>query len=248
MEDSPLCSSIDLITDLSVLVITFHGKCSKRSFVPDPTSSKKIEWFEGTGTVIGSKRNVVFIMTALHCQAESKFSYFIKGVISSQEQVPATLVLNKFVEENNGIDIAILSCSADLLDAAIVSRAMELQWQRQQISHCIGAPVWLIHFPTVTDVDQDSTHRLKHPVNPTVSQGYVLSQCSSDGTFDSTITATGGSSGGLVIDSAGTILGAHDSQHDDTADNSVASTHREVREIFSHLECSRQLSHLEFLR
>jgi hypothetical protein len=230
--------SIRLVQDLSVLVITHPGKWKEGSFHPSKFSVRKIDWFEGTGTVIGIKRNRVSILSSIHCEPNSKYSFFVKGAITNQEQVVATLSLNRFEEEDNGIDVAIFSCDASCFDAEVLSRMTQyLRWNfSAQIVRHPPLPVtnlYLVHYPTLQE-EQDITRRLHEPVFSEVATGVLVSVDSE--CFDSTIVATAGSSGGLIVSEEGYILGSHDSQHNDTPDGSTLSTHRmctAVREALS---------------
>lgn len=232
------------IVDLSVLVIMYPGKWSQSSFLPNCFSKRKIDWFEGTGTIIGVKRNRVFILSSVHCIPGTKFSFFIKGHITNHEQLPVTLVLNQFVEADNGIDIAIFSCDVRLLDQAMVAGIDSIRWHAPDRFRT-GSPVWLVHYPTSSEPDGvPSTHRLFNACYPTVSMGFVISDDFNSLTIDSTIIATGGSSGGLIIDENGLAVAVHDSQHDETPDNTPVSTHRMVRELRLTLASNKQLCNL----
>ena len=114
--------------DLSVLVIMYPGKWSQSTFLPNCFSKRKIDWFEGTGTIIGVKRNRVFILSSIHCIPGTKFSFFMKGQVTGHEQVPITLVLNQFIEADNGIDIAIFSCDIRVLNHTMISGMDSIRW------------------------------------------------------------------------------------------------------------------------
>lgn len=219
-------SCISLVKDLSVLVISHPGKWRDTQFKPSKLSVRKIDWFEGTGTVIGIKRNRVFILSSIHCEPSSSYSYFVKGEITRQEQVAVTLSVNRFVEENNGIDIALFSCDSSSFNEEVLRRMTHcLRWDFSPVAMSPGASLHLVHFPTVED-EHDLTRRLHQPVFPDVSAGYLLSVDSEAECFDSTVVATAGSSGGLVISEQGVVVGSHDSQHNDTSDGNPVWTHR----------------------
>lgn len=78
----------------------------------------------------------------------------------------------------------------------------------------IGKALWCVHYPNL-DLTLPVTHRLVNPVFSDVAYGILHSVNSSVHTFDSTMIASEGSSGGLIIDIDGRVLGFHDSQHDD---------------------------------
>jgi len=204
-------------------------------------SPKKIEWFEGTGTIIGVKRNRAFVLTSIHCNPTSLYSYFIKGVVSQQKQVPTTLCINHFIYECNGIDMAVLSCDTKSLNSTILDKLSTLFWSCTLKTHYkTGEKVWLVHYPNI-DSTMTPTHRLVHAVYPDIAVGTLISVDSSNNTFDSTMVASEGSSGGLVIDCNGHVLGIHDSQHDDNSTKEVVSTHRMIRAVQQHFLEVRQL-------
>jgi len=232
------------IVDLSVLVITYSGKWSQDKFLPNSMSRRKIDWFEGTGTIIGVKRNRVFILSSIHCVPGTKYSFFVKGAATQHQQFPVTLVLNHFVEENNGIDIALFSCDARVFDVDMIRGIQDIHWEAP-MSFRIGSAVWLVHYPTSSEPDGvPPTHRLFNDCFPTVSTGTILCEDFGALTIDSTIIATGGSSGGLIIDEHGRAVAVHDSQHDETPDQKPVSTHRMVRELRLTLQSNRQLCNL----
>jgi len=106
--------------------------------------------------------------------------------------------------------------------------------------------LWLIHYPTNID-ENDSTFRLYHPVFPTISEGKIISFDVSMCTFDSTIVATGGSSGGIIVNEFGLSLGVHDSQHNENPLGplgTLVSTHRAIAEIREITKSVRQLNDL----
>lgn len=228
------------ICNLSVLVITYPGKWNEAEFKPSHLSRRKIDWFEGTGTVVGIKRNRIFILSAIHFVPEGYFSFFVKGEITGQIQVSATLCVNHFVEENNGIDIAVFSCDIAQFDRSLLSSISNIQW-KSITTFEKDSPVWLVHYPTSCDENVPSDSRLINPVFPTISQGILVSIDLSTLTFDSTIVGTGGSSGGIIIDGNGYALGVHDSQHDDTPTKELISTHRMIKEVKETLSTMRQL-------
>ena len=237
-------NTIDLVQALSVLVITHPGKWKHEQFQPSPSSLRRIEWFEGTGTVIGMKRNRVFIISSIHCTPTSSYSFFVKGGITGQEQVPATLSVNRFEETNNGLDIALFSCSADCFDKDVLQRMTEsLRWDYSAplIRPSSMTRLSLIHFPTLPD-EQDITRRLHMSVFPEVTTGVLFSVDVEGECFDSTILATAGSSGGLIVSEDGCILGSHDSQHDETPDGSVVSTHRMCGSVVEALSLMRRVN------
>lgn len=242
---TPAEDSIRLVQDLSVLVITSPGKWKDAQFHPSKLSVRKVEWFEGTGTVIGIRRNRVFVLSSIHCVPNSSYSFFVKGSITDHQQVVATLSANKFEAGNNGIDIALFSCNVSSFDATVLRRMSEsLMWQFSPPSLC-ARPIMLslVHFPTL-EGDDDITRRLHEPVFPVVSSGVLLAVDEEGGCFDSSILATAGSSGGLIIGEEGFVLGSHDSQHDETPDGSVASTHRMCGAVRGALSCLRGASEL----
>jgi len=170
--------------------------------------------------------------------------FFMKGQVTNHEQVPVTLVLNQFIEVDNGIDIAIFSCDIRVLDQAMILGIDSIRWHAPD-SFRIGSPVWLVHYPTSSEPDGvPSTHRLSNACHPTVSTGIILSEDFNSLTIDSTIIATGGSSGGLIIDENGLAVAVHDSQHDETPDHTPVSTHRMVRELRMTLRSNKQLCNL----
>lgn len=241
MEVELICKTV---SSLSVLVIIIPEKWDKDEFVPNEMSTKRFVWFEGTGTVIGLKRNRAFILTSIHCIPTSRYSFFIKGPVSQQNQVPATLCINHFEKEDNGIDMAVLSCDAKILDEIILQEISSLVWNCPLSNHYkIEEPIWLVHYPNI-DSTMTPTHRLRHPVHPDVAVGILLSIDESNDTFDSTIIASEGSSGGLVIDKNGHVLGIHDSQHDDNEANEIVSTHRMTRAVQRRFQANRQLESL----
>ena len=215
---------IRLVQDLSVLIITYPGKWREEEFNPSELSVRRIEWFEGTGTVIGLKRNRVFI----HCEPKG-YSFFVKGCITNQKQVMATLSINQYEAANNGIDIALLSCDASCFDPIILQRMIQnLKWDFSSLDSgtLTTQPLrlYLVHYPTLCEQEQNITRRLYQPVFSDISVGYLLaidSDC-----FDSSVEATAGSSGGLLISEQGVIVGSHDSQHNDTIDGTTVWTHR----------------------
>ena len=236
--------TISRISALSVLVITYAGKWSEEQFLPSPLSVKKIDWFEGTGTVIGLKRNTVYILTSIHCNPDHKYSYFVKGEVTNQVQTVATLVTNQFMAAEDGIDIAVFSCDISafnrpMLDAAVL--CLRSTWQQNVPLSMVGEKIWLVHFPTVLSEQLESTHRLINPVFPSISSGEILSVNTAASKFDSTITATGGSSGGLLVDIRGKIIGTHDSQHDENPLFPYVSTHQMISELSKHLSEIRQI-------
>ena len=235
---------VNSIRELSVLVIMYPGKWHSDKFHPNCYSTKIIDWFEGTGTIIGIKRNRVFILSSIHCIPGTKYSFFLKGTATNHEQVPITLVLNYFIEENNGIDIAVFSCDARHFSDDVLSRVHDIEWSAPD-SFRIGSKIWLVHFPTSSEPNGVvSTHRLFHECFPTISTGTILSEDFNSLTIDSTIIATGGSSGGLIVDEEGRVIAVHDSQHDETPDHTLVSTHRMVRELRQTFKSNKQLCNL----
>ena len=235
---------VDSIKELSVLVIMFPGKWASDQFLPNCNSTRVIDWFEGTGTIIGIKRNRLFIISSIHCIPGTKYSFFIKGSSTSHKQIPATLVHNYFIKENNGIDIAIFSCDVSNFMPETLSRVADIEWCAPD-SFRLDSPVWLVHYPTSSEPDAvPSTFRLFHPCFPTVSTGRILCEDFLALTIDSDIIATGGSSGGLLIDENGLVVAVHDSQHDDTQDGQPVSTHRMVRELREVFSGNKQLCNL----
>jgi hypothetical protein len=236
--------TLNVLNDLSVLVITYAAKWHGDQFHPSPLSSKKVNWFEGTGTVVGLKRNNVFILSSIHCIPDCKYSFFIKGAITNHLQQKVTICCNRFEESDNGIDVAIFSCDARKFDSEYLRRIDTLRWYEPEVFP-ISVNIWLVHFPTVplgdTDAPEATTYRLHNEVYPSITKGVTISVDPIVGTFDSSIIATGGSSGGLVKNSQGLILGIHDSQHDNTPDHTVVSTHRLSIAVKSSLRHIRQL-------
>jgi hypothetical protein len=237
-------SIVGSICSLSVLVIMYPGKWAAKEFHPNPYSKKIVDWFEGTGTIIGIKRNRIFILSSIHCIPGSKYSFFIKGISTRHQQVPVTLVQNFFVEENNGIDIAIFSCDIRCFDLLTLEHAKIIKWNAPS-SFEAASSLWLVHYPTANGTDAvPATHRLENPCFPTVTAGTLLCSDFKSLTIDSTIIATGGSSGGLVVDRFGCIVAVHDSQHDDTPDGKPVSTHRMVKELREIFVANKQLCNL----
>lgn len=236
-----VASKLQVLQDLSVLVITYPGKWRASEFHPAPHSPRKIEWFEGTGTVIGVKRNRVFILTSIHCIPTNRYSYFVKGQITFQEQKVATLCANRFVPDENGIDIAIFSCDISNFDARLLNKLDILNWNSSTILEH-NSHLYLVHFPTQKAGAVPMTDRLDNHVYPIISEGVLVS--TDDLTIDSTISATAGSSGGLVVSADGMIIATHDSQHDETPDGRIVSTHRRISEIQRELSDVRCLSGL----
>ena len=236
--------AVKSICDLSVLVIMYPAKWPSDKFLPSCYSKRIIDWFEGTGTIIGVKRNRLYIMSSIHCQAGSKFSFFVKGSITDHLQLPVTLVENYFVEENNGIDIAIFSCDTKHFQDSFLEMISNIEWSAPGAFR-IGSPVWLVHYPTSSEAPGvSSTHRLFNECFPTVSTGVILSEDFTALTIDSTIIATGGSSGGIIVDENGQAVAVHDSQHNDTVDGLPVSTHRMVRELREIFRRNKQLCNL----
>lgn len=232
---------LDSICNLSVLVITYPGKWTEPQFLPSPVSRKKIEWFEGTGTVIKVKRNRVFILSSIHCIPRGNYSFFVKGEVTGQVQVLATLCVNYFVADNNGIDFAVFSCDACHFRPEVLLQLSNLTWKSPD-SFVAGSQVWLVHYPTLVGSTLASTSRLENPVFPTVSDGTIVSDDLDTYTIDSTIIATGGSSGGIVINNVGFAVGIHDSQHNDNTPMGVfVSTHRLVCALKEKFDQVRQL-------
>lgn len=237
------------ISDLSVLVITSPQKWRFPQFHPSPLSERKVDWFEGTGTIIGLNRNRVFIISSIHCIPDKNYSYFIKGLITNHVQQACTLCVNYFVEESNGIDVAILSCSVtEIFSTEILLNLSNLKWRSDLSLLQTMSSVWLVHFPTNSDAGvADMTERLHSPVFPTISSGIIISTDESNLTFDSTIIATSGSSGGLIIAAeSGFILGVHDSQHNEhvSKPGELVSTHRMTRALQLSTRSVRQLNQL----
>lgn len=228
---------LEAVAGLSVLVITCPGKWTKNEFLPSSLSRRKIDWFEGTGAVIGIKRSRVFILSSIHCIPEANYTYFIKGAITDQKQVIATLCCNHFIRENNGIDVAIFSCDVKCFKADVQLKLSCVRWCD---NFSIGSSIWLVHFPTSSE-EVVATHRLTEDVHPSTATGNIVSIDTVSSTFDSTIVATGGSSGGILVDASGFALGVHDSQHDDTEDGTFVSTHRTVSALRDVLSSVRQL-------
>lgn len=237
-------SVVQVIQQLSVLVIMYPGKWPTDQFLPNCYSKRVIDWFEGTGTVIGLKRNRVFILSSIHCTPGHKYTFFVKGKVTEHKQIPATLVENFFVVENNGIDVSVFSCDSSYFDLDILSTIASIEWRCPE-SFRIGSPLWLVHYPTSSEPEGvASTHRLFNECFPTVSEGVVLSEDFGGQTLNSTIIATGGSSGGLIIDENGYVIAVHDSQHDDTLDKKPVSTHRMISELRAAFRSNKQLHNL----
>jgi len=190
-------------------------------------------------------------LEALHCILQGHYTFFVKGSVTNHIQIPVTLCVNEFVEENNGIDVAVFSCDSSYFDKSIMMNLSHFVWDQSITSSVqLNSHIYLVHFPTISN-DGDSnddtecaTYRLYNTVSPSISHGIVLTSQISSYTFDSTIIATGGSSGGLIIDGNGLILGVHDSQHDENDTNTSVSTHRMVCELRQKLSHIRQLSDL----
>lgn len=234
-------SILEDIQDLSLLVISTPKKELKSEFNPKEDSVRVTEWFEGTGTIIGTKRNHIFIITSIHCIPTQSYSYFVKGKSSRQSQVRGTLCMNHFEAENNGLDVAVLSCDISSFDTSIVQKVNSFVWDCPLSTHYrIGEKLWCVHYPNLA-TSLPPTHRLRNPVFPDVSVGTLHSLDAVSNTFDSTIIASEGSSGGLVIDSNGHILGIHDSQHNDHGDGITYSTHRMLDIIKKKFSEVRQL-------
>eukprot|EP01031_Cornospumella_fuschlensis_P038413 gene38413-46682_t len=214
------------LSALSVMVIIYDGKWRGEQFHPDKYSSKVYDWFEGTGTVVGFKRNRVFILSSIHCNPTSTYTFFVKGDITRQVQVNATLLVNCFVQENNGIDVAVFSCDiSGFVEETLNSYLGYIRWHTPE-SIPAKSKVTLVHYPTSVPaaaateessetLEYDATYRLFNPVYPTITYGEVVSHSPETSTFDSTIIATGGSSGGILVDEHGRCLGVHDSQHNE---------------------------------
>jgi hypothetical protein len=197
---------VQLVCELSVLVIMYPGKWPSQQFLPNCNSVRIIDWFEGTGTIIGIKRNRVYILSSIHCTPRVTYSFFLKGTATQHTQVPATLVQNYFVPENNGIDIAVFSCDASYFAHEVLCKVINIEWTAPD-SFELCSPVWLVHYPTSSEAPGvASTHRLDHECQATVSNGTVLSEDFVALTIDATIVATGGSSGGLVIYAQGRVV------------------------------------------
>lgn len=232
------------IQDLSLLVIMYPGKWHADEFHPSCYSKKIIDWFEGTGTIIGRKRNRVFILSSIHCNPGRTFTFLAKGSVTQHKQIPLTLVANYFVVENNGIDVSVFSCDVCHLEDQILATIDSIEW-RSPDSFRTSSPIWLVHYPTSSEPDGAvSTHRLFNECFPTVSEGVILSSDLSNCTIDSTIVATGGSSGGLLVNEHGHVLGVHDSQHDETPDQQPVSTHRLISELRVAFQNNKQLQSL----
>jgi hypothetical protein len=154
-------------------------------------------------------------------------------------------VQNYFVPKNNGIDVAVLSCDACYFAPEVLCKVSDIEWCAPD-SFELASPVWLVHYPTPSSEAHGvgSTHRLDHDCHPTVSMGAILLEDCAALAIDSTIVATGGSSGGLVIDAQGRVVAVHDSQHDETADGKPVSTHRMVRELRQVFKAHKQLCNL----
>ena len=244
---SPPPDAVAALCELSTLVIIYPGRWpDAHQFLPSPDSPHEVEWFEGTGTVIGVKRRRVFILSSIHIQDATKHSFWVKGQATGHRQERATLVDNCFVE--NGIDVAVFSCDVGAFDAALLARCLPaLRW-RYTDTFVRGAAVWLVHYPTVSDNrhGRSATTRLEGPVAPAVAVGEVLSFDAAAFLFDSTIAATGGSSGGVVVDADGRMLGVHDSQHDDNplAPGQPVSSHRAADELRAVFGRNRQVQHI----
>lgn len=235
---------IKVIENLSVLVIMYPGKWPSDQFLPNCHSKRVIDWFEGTGTVIGIKRNRVFILSSIHCTPSTKFTFFVKGALTEHKQVAATLVENYFVVENNGIDVAVFSCDSSCFDSHVLADIGNIQWRCPEAFR-IGSPVWLVHYPTSSEPEGvASTHRLFNECFPTLSEGVLLSEDFPGLTIDSTIIATGGSSGGLLVDENGYAVAVHDSQHDETPNKVPVSTHRMISELREAFKNNKQLHNL----
>lgn len=220
-----------MIQNLSVVVIMYPGKWPSDQFLPNCYSKRIIDWFEGTGTLIGMRRNRVYILSSIHCIPGSKFTFFVKGALTEHKQVPATLVENYFVEANNGIDVSVFSCDSRHFDDNILSDVQNIEW-RCPDAFRVDSPLWLVHYPTSSEPDgAASTHRLFNDCFPTVSEGVLLSEDFKGLTIDSTIIATGGSSGGSLVDENGHTVAMHDSQHDETLDKVPVSSHRMISEL-----------------
>jgi hypothetical protein len=252
--------TIKAVFDLSVMVIIYAGKWQGEQFHPNCHSSKVYDWFEGTGTIIGVKRNRVFILSSIHCNPNSHYSFFVKGVITKQIQINATLCINYFDSANiSGIDVAVFSCDLSGFDSSVLSANLpQVKWHTPQRLDG-NSKITLVHYPTSiptaavvpSDTDSnnaaivpyDSTFRLFNPVFPTVSDGEIISSDLANYTFDSTIVATGGSSGGLLISEEGLCLGVHDSQHNENplAVGRMVSTHKMIAEVRERTRGVRQL-------
>lgn len=123
---------VSVCQDLSLLVITCPKTERKKEFLPNELSTRVTEWFEGTGTIIGIKRNYLFILTSIHCIPTEKYSFFVKGKSSFQKQIPATLCFNHYEIDNIGLDVAILSCDINNFDQDIIKMVDLLQWSTSQ--------------------------------------------------------------------------------------------------------------------
>lgn len=236
---------IEAVSKLSVLVVIYDGNWKESQFHPNCNSTKVYNWFEGTGTIIGTKRNRVVIMSSIHCNPSNKCCFFIKGEITNQIQIKATLCINCYVEDNNGIDVAIFSCHISNFHEDILLRYLpSIKWCSSLNCLQRDSRVCLVHYPTFIPQDtdmsnqqneeqQDSTYRLFHSVYPSQNDGILISYSLENYTFDSTIIATCGSSGGIIINEEGLCLGVHDSQHNENIlmDGINVSTHRMICDI-----------------
>jgi len=138
------------IQDLSLLVISTPKKEFKNEFIPKEDSMRITEWFEGTGTIIGIKRNSMFVLTSIHCIPTQTYSFFVKGKSSGQLQVRGTLCMNHFEVDNNGLDVAVLSCDISLFDMKIIQKVHKFVWNCPLSTHYkVGEKVWCVHYPNL---------------------------------------------------------------------------------------------------
>jgi Trypsin-like peptidase domain len=230
----PEPAAVEALKALSTLVIIFEGRWRNvKEFMPSPDSPRPVNWDEGTATIIGRDRTSAYILLSIHKKNAAKCSFWVKGRATGYQQTPAQLMINRF-EENDGIDVAMLSCNVEAFDDALLSRYLpELRW-RYTSDFRRGAAVWLVHFPTVDETElsgENATCRLRDEVEPEVAYGVVLSQDVATFLFNSTIVATPGSSGGVVIDVDGHVIGVHDSIYHKDHINPTMSSHRAAAEL-----------------
>ena len=237
---------MEALKALSTLIIIYEGRWrNPHEFFPSSLAHQQVLWDEGTGTIIGCDRASVFILSSIHKKSASKCTFWIKGRATEHRQIPATLVENRY-EENDGIDVAMFSCPLGAIDATLLSRYLPaVRWSYPDTFQP-GAAVWLVHYPTFDCTGTEATSRLRGAVEPDVAYGEVLSHDVATFLFDSTIEATAGSSGGVIVDADGFVVGVHDSIHDvdppAAGDRAVVSSHRAAAELRQHF-----LTHLPLL-